>query len=71
LNRLVAALAAYAIIAVLAWTTLSDEKLKFGALFEASPRMFVLAIMAVLAVLTLLNHWKRKAQEKLDDDRTI
>ncbi len=69
MNRLYTALAAYVVIAVLGWTTLSDEKVKFGGLFEASPRQFVLALMAVLAVLTLFNDWKRRAQAKLDEDR--
>ena len=66
MNRLTKALVAYAIIAVLAWFTLGDDKLKLvGGYIEASPRQFVLAVMAILAVLSLLNYWKEQAQEKL------
>jgi len=68
-KRLFTALAAYVVLAVLAWTTLTDQKLKFGALFEASPRQFVLSVMAVLAILTLFSHWRQQAQRRLDEGR--
>jgi hypothetical protein len=66
MNRLTKALVAYAIIAVLAWFTLGDDKIKLaGGYIEASPRQFVLVLMAILAALSLLNHWKEKARERL------
>jgi ABC-type uncharacterized transport system involved in gliding motility auxiliary subunit len=66
MNRLTKALLAYAIIAALAWFTLGDDKIKLaGGYIEASPRQFVLALMAILAVLSLLNHWREQAREKL------
>ena len=43
-NRLAMALAAYVILAVLAWTTLSDEKL----------RLVTLLILALFAVKTIV-----------------
>ncbi len=67
MNRLLAALIAYVAIATLAWFTLSEEKLRFGGLVEASPRDFVIALMAVFAALTFLNHWKEKAKAKLEE----
>ncbi len=67
MNRLLAALIAYVAIATLAWFTLSAEKLRFGGLIEASPRDFVVALMAVFAALTLLNHWKQQAQARLEE----
>ena len=67
MNRLLAALIGYVAIAVLAWFTLSGEKLRFGGLIEASPRDFVVALMAVFAALTLLNHWKERAKARLEE----
>lgn len=67
MNRLLAALIGYVAIAVLAWFTLSGDRVQFGGLVEASPRDFVVALMAVFAALTLLNHWKEKAKAKLEE----
>jgi len=44
MNRLAMALAAYAVLAVLAWTTLSDEKI----------RLATLAVLALFAVKTIV-----------------
>ena len=69
MNRLAKALAAYAIIAVLAWFTLGDERLKLvGGYIEASPRAFVLTLMAIFAALSVLGHWKEQARERLRED---
>jgi len=43
-NRLAMALAAYVVLAVLAWTTLSDEKI----------RLATLAVLALFAVKTIV-----------------
>jgi hypothetical protein len=67
MNRLLAALIAYAGIAVLAWFTLSGEKIQFfGCNIQVSPRGFVIALMTAFAVLTALNHWKEQARAKLE-----
>ncbi len=67
MKRLIPALIAYAVIATLAWFTLTGEKIQFfsGAV-QASPRDFVVVLMAAFAALTLLHHWKEQAKEKLD-----
>jgi hypothetical protein len=67
MNRLLAALIGYVAIATLAWFTLSSTKIRFGGLVEASPRDFVVALMAVFAAMTLLNHWKERAKAKLEE----
>ena len=68
MNRLLVALIAYAAIAVTAWFTLTGEKIQFfGGGLVASPRDFVVALMAVFAVLSLLNHWKERAKAKLEE----
>jgi hypothetical protein len=67
MNRLLAALIGYVAIATLAWFTLSGDKVRFGGLVEASPRDFVVALMAVFAALTLLNHWKLRAKARLEE----
>ena len=67
MNRLLAALIAYVAIATLAWFTLSGEKIRFGGLVEASPRGFVITLMAAFAALTLLNHWKEQAKARLEE----
>ena len=56
MNRLWVALGAYAVLAMLAWTTLSDEKFKFGAL----------AILAMFAIRTW--SWSKK-QDREQRDR--
>ncbi len=67
MNRLLAALVAYAAIAGMAWFTLTGEKIRFlGGAVEASPRDFVVVLMAAFAALTLLNHWKARQQEKIE-----
>jgi len=69
MNRLLTALIAYAAIAVLAWFTLSGEKIAFfGGNIQVSPRDFVVTLMAAFAVLTLLHHWKEKARAKLEQE---
>ena len=71
MNRLLAALIAYATIAALAWFTLSGEKISFfGGNIQLSPRDFVVTLMAAFAVLTLLHHWKEQARAKLEDDES-
>jgi hypothetical protein len=68
MNRLLAALIAYVAIAVLAWFTLSGEKIQlFGGSIQASPRDFVVTLMAALAAFTLLHHWKDRARAKLEE----
>ncbi len=70
MNRLLTALVAYAGIAVLAWFTLTGEKIRFfGGSVEASPRDFVVVLMAAFAALTLLNYWKSQQQARLRDGR--
>jgi len=44
-NRLLGALVAYAVLAILSWTTISDQKI----------RLVTLAILAMFAVKTLLH----------------
>jgi hypothetical protein len=69
MNRLLAAFIAYAAIAALAWFTLSGDKIPFfSGNIQASPRDFVVALMAAFAALTLLHHWKEQARAKLEDD---
>ncbi len=67
MKRLIPALIAYAVIATLAWFTLTGEKIQFfnGAI-QASPRDFVVTLMAAFVALTLLHHWKEQAKAKLD-----
>jgi hypothetical protein len=68
MNRLLAALIGYVAIAILAWFTLSGEKIRlFGGSVEASPRDFVVVLMAAFAALTLLNHWKERAKARLEE----
>jgi hypothetical protein len=54
-NRLFLALGAYVVLAVLAWTTISDQKI----------RLVTLAILAMFAVKTLLH---RKDAMHADED---
>jgi hypothetical protein len=69
MNRLLAALIAYAAIAALAWFTLSGEKISFlGGNIQLSPRDFVVTLMAAFAALTLLHHWKEQARAKLEQE---
>ena len=69
MKRLIPALIAYAVIATLAWFTLSGDKLQlFNGSIQASPRDFVVVLMAAFAALTLLHHWKEQAKAKLDED---
>lgn len=68
MKRLIPALIAYALIAILAWFTLTGDKIRFFGSFEASPRDFVVMLMAVFAALTLLHHWKERAKAKLEKD---
>ena len=69
MNRLLAALIAYVAIAILAWFTLSGEKIAFlGGNIQVSPRDFVVTLMAAFAALTLLHHWKAQAQAKLEQE---
>ena len=67
MKRLIPALIAYVLIATLAWFTLSGRKFQIlnGAI-QASPRDFVVTLMAAFAVLTLLHHWKEQAKERLE-----
>ena len=66
MNRLLAALIAYAAIATLAWFTLSGEKVSFfDSNIQLSPRDFVVTLMAAFAVLSLLHHWKERARARL------
>jgi hypothetical protein len=70
MNRLFTALAAYTVIAVLAWNTLTGEKLQFFAgSLQVSPRDFVVTLMAAFALLSVFHHWKEQARAKLDQDR--
>ena len=55
LNRFAMALAAYVVLAVLAWTTLTDEKL----------RLVTLAVLALFAVKTIV---RRKDVMHPDED---
>jgi hypothetical protein len=70
MNRLYPALAAYAVIAVLAWNTLTGEKIRFFAgAMQVSPRDFVVTLMVAFAVLSIFHQWKDRARAKLDKDR--
>jgi hypothetical protein len=71
MNRLLAALIGYVAIATLAWFTLSAQKIRFGGSIEASPRDFVVVLMAAFAALTLLNHWKERAKAKLEEGEDL
>ncbi len=67
MKRLIPALIAYALIATLAWFTLSGDKIQvFNGAVQASPRDFVVTLMAAFAALTLLHHWKEQAKAKLE-----
>ena len=69
MNRLLVALIAYAAIAALAWFTLAGDKISFfSGNIQASPRDFVVTLMAAFAALTLLHHWKERARAKLEED---
>jgi len=68
-KRLAMAFAAYAVLGVLEWFTLGDEKLTLaGGTFVTTPRSLALTILAVLAVLTLLAQWRQGMREKLERD---
>ena len=70
MKRLIPALIAYAVIAALAWFTLTGEKIQFfSGAFAASPRDFVVTLMAAFEALTLLHHWKEQAKDKLEKGR--
>jgi hypothetical protein len=67
MKRLIPALITYALIAVLAWFTLTGEKIRFfDGNVQASPRDFVVVLMAAFAALTLLHHWKEQAKTRLE-----
>ena len=69
MNRLLVALIAYAAIAALAWFTLAGDKISFfSGNIQATPRDFVVALMAAFASLTLLHHWKEQARAKLEQE---
>jgi hypothetical protein len=69
MNRLLAALIAYAGIATLAWFTLAGDKIPLlGGNVQVSPRDFVIALMAAFAVLTVLHHWKEQARARLEQE---
>ena len=57
MNRLFVALAAYVVLAALAWTTLSDPKFKFATL----------AILALFAVRTW--SWNKKQEQERREHR--
>ena len=66
MKRLIPALIAYAVIATLAWFTLTGDKVAFfGGSFQVSPREFVVTLMAAFTALTLLHHWKEQAKARL------
>jgi hypothetical protein len=70
MKRLIPALIAYAVIATLAWFTLTGDKLQFfNGGFQVSPRDFVVTLMVIFAALTLLHHWKEQAKAKLEERR--
>ena len=70
MNRLITALVAYGLIAVLAWNTLTGEKIRFFAgAMQVSPRDFVVTLMAAFALLSVFHFWKEKARAKLDESR--
>ncbi len=70
MKRLYPALAAYVVIAVLAWNTLTGEKIRFFAgAMQISPRDFVVALMAAFALLSFFHEWKERAKAKLENDR--
>jgi hypothetical protein len=65
-SRLVKAFSAYAILGVLEWFTLGDEKLTLaGGSFITTPRSLALTILVVLAVLTLLAEWRQRMRARL------
>ncbi len=69
MTRLAKAFGAYAILGVLEWFTLGDEKLTLaGGNIVTTPRSLALTILAVLAVLTLLAQWRQWMREKLERD---
>jgi hypothetical protein len=66
-TRLAKALSAYAILGVLEWFTLGDERLTLAnGNFVTTPRSLALTILGVLAVLTLLAQWRQWMREKLE-----
>ena len=67
MSRLAKAFGAYAILGVLEWFTLGDEKLTLaGGSFVTTPRSLALTILAVLVILTLLAQWRQSMREKLE-----
>ena len=69
MSRLAKAFSAYAILGVLEWFTLGDEKLTLaGGSFVTTPRSLALTILAVLAVLTLLAQWRQWMRARLERD---
>ena len=72
-KRLGVALAVYAVLGVLAWTTLSDLPIRVGS-GSISIRGLTLAILAFFAVRTVL-HWKaekiREQDEISEDDKGL
>ncbi len=56
--RLIAAMVAFAVLALLAWQTLSDERI----------RWITWAVLALFAVRTLV-HWRREQSEAKNDSQ--
>jgi uncharacterized membrane protein len=57
MNRFAIALAAYVVIATVAWFTLSDQKI----------RLVTLVLIAAFALRTFTLHARRKAEEQSED----
>ena len=55
-HRLIAAMVAFAVLAVMAWQTLPDDRI----------RWFTWAVLGLFAARTLI-HWRREQQEAKDD----
>ena len=67
-KRFVVALAAYAALGLLIWTTMSDVPIRIGSGGQISIRGLTLAIVAFFAVRTAL-HWKaEQLREEKDSE---
>ncbi len=64
-QKLLLALTAYAVLAILAWQTLSDEPLNaFNGYFVISFRKLVFVILGFFAVRTVMDFLRYRAEER-------
>ena len=62
-QKLVLALSAYAVLALLAWQTLSDEPITLAG-FKLELRTVTLVVLGVFAFRTLMHFWRMQVEDR-------